>query len=77
MTRTLYLPFLRCHTTLHLSEGPEKAVKCPVVGCTAIFRQKNSKEHVTTAASHAVLEAGEVQRLTGMSKMSKKANVCL
>ena len=63
----LCLPFLRCHTTLHLSECPEKAVKCPVAGCTAIFRRKNSKEHVVTAASsHAVLQAGEVQRLRGI-----------
>ena len=59
MKRTLYLPFLRCHTTLHLSECPEKAIKCPVAGCTAIFCQKTSKEHVVRAASsHAVLQAG-------------------
>lgn len=59
--------FPRCHTTLHLSECPEKAIKCPVAGCTAIFRRKNSKEHVVTAASsHAVLQAGEVQRLRGI-----------
>lgn len=53
--------------TLHLSECPEKAVKCPVAGCTAIVRRKNSKEHVVTAAaSHAVLQAGEIQRLRGI-----------
>ena len=48
-------------------ECPEKAVKCPVNGSTAIVRRKNSKEHVVTAAaSHAVLQAGEVQRLRGI-----------
>ena len=67
INRAFYLPFFRCHMTLHLLECPEKAVKCPVAGCTAIMRRKKSKEHVVTAASsHTVLQAVEVQRLRGI-----------
>lgn len=67
INKALYLPFFRCHMTLHLSECPEKAVKCPVAGCTAIICLQSSKEHVVIAASsHTVLQAGEVQQLRGI-----------
>lgn len=53
--------------TLHLSECPEKAVQCTVKGCNAIIKRKNAHEHLLTAAStHAVLQAGEVQKLRGL-----------
>lgn len=57
----------RLHLTLHLSECPERAVRCAVTGCTAIIKQKNMSQHSkNAAATHSVLQEGEVQRLRGL-----------
>ena len=48
--------------TLHLSECPERAVKCVI-----IVKQKDVLQHVLIAAStHTVLHEGEVQLLRGV-----------
>lgn len=52
---------------LHMSECQEKAVQCSVSACATIFKRKDAQEHIRTAASsHAVLQAGEVQKLRGL-----------
>ncbi|KAK2560841.1 hypothetical protein P5673_016652, partial [Acropora cervicornis] len=54
----------RFHVTLHLDKCDEKAVRCSVSGCHAVFRGKDHEDHVYTAAlSHMALQAGEVERL--------------
>ena len=59
--------FHSCHVTLHVSECPERAVQCTVSGCKTIMKRKHVQEHIMTAAyTHAVLQAGEVQRLRGV-----------
>lgn len=56
--------FYRCHFTLHLSECPEKAVKCFVKGCHTVVRRKEFKQHLEAAASsHSLFQQGEIQRL--------------
>lgn len=57
----------RLHLTLNLSECSERAVRCAVTGCTAIIKQKNMPQNSTNAAAtHSVLQEGEVQRLRGL-----------
>ncbi|RMX42548.1 hypothetical protein pdam_00025390, partial [Pocillopora damicornis] len=52
------------HLTLHLSECPERALHCAVTGCIAITKQKKVPQHSTNrAATHSVLQEGEIQRL--------------
>ncbi|XP_044180995.1 uncharacterized protein LOC122962151 [Acropora millepora] len=65
---------LKCHFTLHLSECPEKAVKCFVKGCHTVVRRKEFKQHLEAAASsHSLFQQGEIQRLRRIMHFKARA----
>ena len=67
--------YCRCQLLLHVSHCLEKAVECPVKGCTQMFKRKQWEVHMRTCAlSHAKQTDGEIQWLRQV--IYKKVNDC-